>query len=346
MKIRFVPSLFLATIVIFFFSCSNQSGTSTHKSITGKPGEMVVVISKENWKNEPGELIRKVIAQPQLGLPQEEPLFTITDVPKEAFKDIFKSTRNILTVHITSSIEEPGVTYRDNVWAAPQATATINASNTDEFIEIFNKNSDKIIAYFLNCEKQRLTETYTKIHEQSVLNTLRDKYGMTMNTIPGFKIAEEYKDFLWFRYETPEISQGIFLYWFDYESDSTFTPDYLLRKRNELFHQYVPGAAEGSYMTTEMDIPPVFNIFEHNGNYAAEMRGLWKVYGDFMGGPYVLIAELDASRQRVVVADGFVYAPSKEKRNLLRQVEAMIYSLKFTDQEKNDKINSQVKMGN
>lgn len=59
-----------------------------------------------------------------------------------------------------------------------------------------------------------------------------------------------------------------------------------------------------------------------------------------------MLAELDACRKRVVVVDGYVYAPSKEKRNLLRQVEAMVYSLRFKDQEKNDKINSQIKMGN
>jgi hypothetical protein len=65
-----------------------------------------------------------------------------------------------------------------------------------------------------------------------------------------------------------------------------------------------------------------------------------------MGGPYISLAELDATNQRVVVAFGYVYAPSKDKRNLLRQVEAMIYSMKFNEQAKNDKIRSQINMGN
>jgi hypothetical protein len=70
------------------------------------------------------------------------------------------------------------------------------------------------------------------------------------------------------------------------------------------------------------------------------------VQNDFMGGPFVMLAELDAFRQRVVVADGYVYAPSKDKRNFIRQVEAMIYSMRFNDQDKNDRLNSQVQMGN
>jgi hypothetical protein len=76
------------------------------------------------------------------------------------------------------------------------------------------------------------------------------------------------------------------------------------------------------------------------------MRGLWRLVNDFMGGPYISLAELDASNQRVVVAFGYVYAPGKSKRNFLKQVEAMIYSLKLNDQDKNNKINSQIKMAN
>jgi hypothetical protein len=70
------------------------------------------------------------------------------------------------------------------------------------------------------------------------------------------------------------------------------------------------------------------------------------VEGDFMGGPYINLSVLDASKNRVITLDGFVYAPKYNKRNYLRQVEAMMYSLELPDQKKNDKINSQIKMGN
>ena len=125
-----------------------------------------------------------------------------------------------------------------------------------------------------------------------------------------------------------------------------FTINYLLDIRDKVLKNNVPGAIKSSYMSTEKRFYQTFNVLEHNGNYASEMRGLWRVENDFMGGPYVSLAELDATNQRVVVAFGYVYAPSKDKRNLLRQVEAMIYSLEMNEQPKNDKINSQIKMGN
>jgi hypothetical protein len=82
-------------------------------------------------------------------------------------------------------------------------------------------------------------------------------------------------------------------------------------------------------MATERRVDQVYNVREHNGNYASEMRGLWRLLNDFMGGPYISLAQLDIENQRVVVAFGYVYAPSKDKRNLLRQVEAMIYTLRL-----------------
>ena len=94
-------------------------------------------------------------------------------------------------------------------------------------------------------------------------------------------------------------------------------------------------------MATETRLDQIQNITKYNGNYASEMRGLWRVKNDFMGGPYISLAVLDESNQRVIVAFGYVYAPSKEKRNFLRQVEAMIYSLKLNNQDENDKLSKQ-----
>ena len=75
------------------------------KKITGKAGELVVVIPKETWEGEAGMAIKKVLAQPQLSLPQDEPLFDLIDVPPVAFKEIFKTSRNIVitsySIHYT-----------------------------------------------------------------------------------------------------------------------------------------------------------------------------------------------------------------------------------------------------
>jgi hypothetical protein len=345
MRIQLSYLFFLFLTVVSLQSCTNN-GQTIHKNITGRSGELVVVISKDAWKNAPGKLIRETLAQSHVGLPQDEPVFDVIDVPHAAFKNIFKSTRNIIQTSISQNVKNEGISFTDDVWAYPQATVQIKAKTPERFVAIFKENSDKIMSYFLAAEKERFTMNYKKFYEKAVFNVLEKDFGVTMNVPPGFVIAEQRDSFIWYKYETPEISQGIILYSIPYVSNSTFTVDYLVHFRDSVLNANVPGPTKGSYMTTEKRVDQTFHVFEHNGNYAAEMRGLWRVENDFMGGPYLELAELDATNQRVIVAFGYVYAPSKDKRNLLRQVEAMIYTLKMNEQAKNDKINSQVKMGN
>jgi hypothetical protein len=335
-------------VLLFFslLSCIRKGGPVMNKNITGKAGEMIVVMSKVAWDDKPGNLIRKSLAQPQLSLPQEEPLFDLVFIPHEAFKDIFLSTRNIIQAKISPIIENSGVTFTDDVWAYPQATVQINARNNEEFERLFSENSSKIISYFLKAEQNRLRMNYNKLYEKSVYNRMEEKFSIYLKVAPGFSVTSEKNDFAWIRYETPEISQAVMIYTFPYTSDSAFTLKYLIQKRDSFLRANVPGPTKGSYMATESMTESLFGLVRHHGNYAADIRGLWRVEHDYMGGPFIMLAELDAIRQRVVVADGYVYAPGKDKRNLIRQVEAMVYSLEFKDQEKNDKLNSQIRMGN
>jgi hypothetical protein len=338
------PAVFIISLIVCQ-SCSNDSQVRYQKS-TGKANELVIVISDDSWNGKPGELLRNTLAQQHVALPQPEPLFDVVNVPPSAFTKIFKTTRNIIQTTISSAITTPEVLMKDDVWSSPQATVEIKVNSAAQFGEIFNEYSNKILSYFLSAEKKRLTTSYEKNYEKTVYNALNTDFGVTMKVHPGFTIAEKKDNFIWCRYETPDISQGVILFTFPYVSDSTFTVNYLVTVCDSVVKNNVSSAIPGSYMNIEKRFDQVFNTLEHNKNYASEMRGLWRLQNDFMGGPYISLAELDASNQRVIVAFGFVYAPSKNKRNLLQQVEAMIYSLKLNNQDKNDKINSQVKMGN
>lgn len=331
-KIKQFPLILFLFILV---SCGNNE-KGLQKNVTGKAGDLVVVASENTWNGKPGELIRGTLAQEHVALPQDEPIFDVIHVPNEGFKNIFKSTRNILQARVNPNVDSSGITFKDDVWAYPQATVTISAQNAEQFAEIFNKNRNKILSYYLQAEQERLRMGYNKYYEKGIFNVLKEDFNITMKVPPGFVVADQKKDFIWLKYETPEISQGVIIYTFPYVSDSAFTKNYLLKVRDSILRANIPGPAEGSYMATERRIDQVQNITQLNGNYASEMRGLWRVINDFMGGPYISLAVLDEERQRVVVAYGYVYAPSKDKRNFLRQVQAMIYSLNIVDESKDE----------
>ena len=71
----------------------------------------------------------------------------------------------------------------------------------------------------------------------------------------------------------------------------------------------------------------VFQKTEILGNNAFETRGKWEVKNDFMAGPFVNYAIIDQKNDRLLVVEGFTYAPSVNKREFLFELEAIAKSL-------------------
>jgi hypothetical protein len=145
----------------------------------------------------------------------------------------------------------------------------------------------------------------------------------------------EKKNFIWMNEGSPAASEGIMVYSFPYVGEGSFSKEYLLNKRDSVLKKDVPGPTEGSYMSTEMAFPPIYKVTHINGEKVVEMRGLWKVVGDMMGGPWIMHAHYDKKHNRVIVLDAYVYSPEKnDKRDKIRQLEAVLYSYKKVDKSK------------
>ena len=56
-----------------------------------------------------------------------------------------------------------------------------------------------------------------------------------------------------------------------------------------------------------------------------EMAGLWEVEGYFMGGPFVSYTTVNQKTKEVITLDCYVYSPDKEKRNMLRELQHLVY---------------------
>ena len=56
---------------------------------------------------------------------------------------------------------------------------------------------------------------------------------------------------------------------------------------------------------------------------------MWEIKGAYMGGPFVNYAIEDKINNRYLVAEGYVYAPSQDKRENIFELEAIIKSIKI-----------------
>lgn len=320
--------LLLATIL---FSGCQQSKVKKNllPGVSGSAGEVLIIMDKQYWEDEPGKALKSILNEDTPGLPQSEPLFNAINIPNKAFSELFRIHRNIILTKISNNIEKPGIQVEYNKWAKPQTVITILAPNYDSYMEVYNKNEQKILALLFKSEKDRLANNYKKYSEQNVIDKIKDSKGINLTVPKGYTFDLDTNNFVWISHETPEISQGIFIYDYKYTDTTQLNVNALIDKRNEILKMYVAGESDGTYMTTELQVFPQFRSYKLNGNYTAELRGLWKVRGDFMGGPFVAISQIDEQNQRIVCVEGYVYAPKYKKREYIRQLEAILYSLEI-----------------
>jgi hypothetical protein len=160
---RAVLKLFTWLLVFVALTACHRNPGAKMQAITGKPNEVVIVIGKEIWNGEIGGLMRNILSSPGSPLPANKPSFALIDVPPDAFINLFKSHRNIITVKISSSFTEPKVEYTHDTWACPQAVVNIQASSADNFKVLFTAHGEKIRTYFLKAENERLKKTANDI---------------------------------------------------------------------------------------------------------------------------------------------------------------------------------------
>ncbi|MGE4289493.1 MAG: DUF4837 family protein [Salinivirgaceae bacterium] len=325
-----IKLLIVTSLLISLGGCKeSRVKESLLPSSSGNPGEVVLIMEKTAWEGSAGESFRNLLQEETPGLPQREPLFNLVNIPAKAFTDLFKIHRNLIVASIDPSIEEAGINVDYNRWSKPQLIITMKAPNRESFLELYDENNQKILGLLLKAERDRLMNNYKTYSEHALINKLEKRAGLHLDIPKGYYYAMDTNNFIWLAHETSETSQGLFIYYYEYVDAETFSLDALINKRNEMLKKYVGGENPGSYMSTELQVLPNFRSFKLNGTYTAELRGLWKVEGDFMGGPFISISQLDESKNRVVTVEGFVYAPKYNKRNYVRQLEAILYSLKL-----------------
>ena len=144
-------------------------------------------------------------------------------------------------------------------------------------------------------------------------------------------MASKKAEFMWIRKEVEKFSQGIVIISHPYQDTAQFSQASIISRINLAMQQYIPGSVDGSYMTTddEFVIPQSEVIGDFITDYTIETVGLWKVEKDFMGGPFISYTFIDERNNSIVTILGYVYQPNKTKRDLLRQLEAIIYSTEF-----------------
>ena len=282
-----------ALVALVVASC----GLKGNHTSSGRPYELLVVVDAGVWDRAAGRALHDVLDSDMPGLPQSEPSFRI----------MYTSPKD---------------------YASPQLILTIQAPDEEVFEKFVEENKQTIIDFFTRAEMNRQITLLEEKHSNFISQKIDSLFGCDIWIPSELNNSKTGEDFFWASTNTGSADRNFVMYSYPYTDKDTFTKEYFVHKRDSVMQVNIPGFKEGVYMSTDSLLTDVRPISVHN-DYTMEARGLWRMKGDFMGGPFVSHTRLDQKNQRIITAEIFVYSPDKMKRNLVRQMESSLYTLRL-----------------
>ena len=318
---------FLLLTAVFFLSCNDKRDYSTEKT-TGEINTISVLIDDQLWKGEIGDSVRNKFASSVIGLPQEEPQFTINQYPIKFLEGFVVNSRNSIVI----KKEAVGrFEIKKNEFATPQNVFYISGRNTIEITDTIEKYTPEIIRIMRQteiAENQRINDTALIKTER-----IKKKFKIALNIPKGYNSVLTRKKFIWFKKEITGGSTSVLIYQIPIKNvenhPNSSVINNIIKMRDSIGSLYIHGTERHSKMITEQAYSPYFFNTKLDGRITYETKGTWEMKNDFMSGPFINYCITDYKNQRMLVLEGFCYAPSKKKRDLMFELEAIIKSVKF-----------------
>lgn len=326
-------SKFMAIIlgIIFISSCKNGHSSGLMSNATGRPGDVLLVMSNEDYNSAAGVAISEVLQESAPSLPQDEPMFQVSYVTPKGLKGNLKTVRNIIIIDVDSTrFTQSSFSYSYDEWANGQMLIHITSPSTRKLADYIIKNRSAILNMILNHEYY-ISGEYLSHHYSAIANQYVDSlFHHYINVPEDIKKHKFGKNFLWMSNDAIRKRLDFMVYTINYTSDKDISLDNIVSVRDSVLKSNIQGENVGSYPTTEKKVGLLYRtIFLPNSPKRAEVRGLWKMEGpDMMGGPFVCQAFIDKNAKKVYFVDTFVYNPNDKKRDLMRVMEASLYSFR------------------
>lgn len=359
MTLRNTHYLLIFLISFLTVSCSSDTakngGSKSHLPVArGEANAILCVMDTTQWNGPVGEALRDIFSDYVPGLPQDEPYFKLRNINPLKMNNILKTGKSMIFVstmdnqgaqsramqnYFTSSSLEKILSdtalYRlpqKNQFARGQEILHLFGQTEQQLIAHLKRDKEVLRNYFLTIENERISKAVFKVREKQIEKTLRETHGFDVQVPYGYDLAKNQRDFIWIRLLDPEYEKNIFVHYRPFNSRDPFED--VLAFREEITSSYMRDVQKPDiFMTLQNEN---MNIREVNfkGKYAKELRGLWKLSDISGGGPFVSYVFVDESQKRLYYLEGYVYAPSKDKREFMQEIEVIINTFRSGEELK------------
>lgn len=218
-------------------------------------------------------------------------------------------------------------------WARGQIIVYLFANGKKKLMETIRTNYSAVAKRIRLHDRPKLDASIYVLKKESpgLIKKIQDKFGITMR-IPGdyISVKKDVDNFMWFRKDTKEATLCIVIQKFPYTSVSQLEPSNIIKLRDDYGKTHMSFGEEGNYMVTNTDDLPTYDYtYEIDGQYTREVRGIWEMTKDFLGGPYATYVVHDKKSNELIFIDTFVIAPGSSKRDMMLQLDYIVKTLKI-----------------
>ena len=357
---KYLVLVIAATALLTACSTKNDGSGENLPPATGITGDMYLIMDSTQWKGPLGAVLDSVFRAEMRGLPREESIFRMHWIDPRKLNFVLKQRRNLVFAvsfdqrttgaAIVKKLFTPQAVERiksdpnyfvqtsPNVFAKGQEVMYLFGATEAALINNVRANASRLVEFFNKTERDRLTKSLFKSGRlKGVSEWLQKNFQADLQVPFGYKLVQNEKDFLWARQINPKDDKDVFIARAKYESQEQFKKENLIAFRDAVCKKYLyedPDLPD-SYLVTETSIPfiPVeTREFNFNGIYAVEMRGLWRTNNKSMGGPFMSFALADEATGMFYYIEGFTFSPSRDQRELMRELETILYTFKVSSQ--------------
>ena len=297
----------------------------------GAINSLAVVMETPLWEGKVGDKVREYFAAPMVGLTWEEPLFTIEHMPQQVFTGMTRHRRSVLFV----SLDSLDIAHiKTDLYATPQKVGVIKGETEEQLLANLEQGANQIIASFKENEMVEAQKRFKRSLSKD--KVLEEKFGIKLNIPSIYVMGKEEENFVWIDRQIQKGTMNLIAYSMpkgSFDNDSTFVRD-IVRMRDSIGQLYIPGPDipnKTTYMITEKAFAPYVFSAEIAGKKAAEVRGIWEVKNYPMAGPFLTYIINDDENDRILVLEGFTFAPATNKRDYMFELEAVMKTLRFVN---------------
>jgi len=341
-------------------ACSDSKKNTNLPPSSGLTGDIFLIMDSAQWKGPLGKVLDSLFSVQMEGLPREESIYHMRWIDPRKLNFVLKQRRNLIfavtldqktsaanqvkrlfTKESLDQIRTNPDLFSQNqqdVFAKGQEVLYLFSSTEPQLIAHLRKNGKKIIEYLDARERERLTASLFKSKQmKGVTDLLRKNFKCEIKIPFGYQLVMHNEEFLWVRQINPKDDKDIFIARKKYTSQEQFKRDSVINWRDAICKKYLFADPDRSdtHLVTETGVdhkPIITREVSFNKKFAVEMRGLWRTNNFVMGGPFQSFTLVDEAEGVMYYIEGFTYSPGKEQREIMRELETILYTFKISSE--------------